>query len=59
MGRKIISFEVPVPADPAVKQAYLDLGWYELPGVFDDAPYLKWSHAKGSPRHPGDDDERK
>lgn len=55
--RYILKFEIPVPADPAVRQAYLDLGWYELPGAFDEPPYLKWSHGRGSPKHPGKDQD--
>lgn len=50
MRTSIIAFEIPVPASSALRQQYLDLGWYEL----TDPPRLKWSFASGSPRHPGD-----
>jgi hypothetical protein len=59
MGEKftILKFEIPLPPEDEV-QAYLDMGWYRLPGLLSGEPdYLKWSYGKGSPRHPGDDVE--
>lgn len=50
MRTRIHEFEIPLPADPAVLAAYESLGWYRL----DNPPRLKWSHARGSPRHPGE-----
>lgn len=50
MSVRLHQFEIPVPANPALLAAYEALGWYRL----DDPPRLKWSHARGSPRHPGE-----
>lgn len=44
----IHQFRIPRPADPKALQDYLALGWYEL------GDELRWSHARGSPVHPGD-----
>lgn len=54
MGEKILKFEIPVPADARLLQAYLDLGWSRLRGLFGEPDYLKWSHGKGSPQRPRD-----
>lgn len=44
----IHQFQIPRPTDPKALQEYLALGWYEL------GEELRWSHARGSPVHPGD-----
>lgn len=45
--------KIDMPDDPAVKAAYLELGWIELRGVFEGEPYLKWPFDLRSPEHPG------
>lgn len=50
-------FRIPVPENPAQLQAYLDMNWLLLPGGIGQPPHLFWSHARGSPRHPGDSSE--
>lgn len=47
--------EIPVPEDPELRQAYIDLGWIQLPGLFGGQPYLKWAKVGlGTPQYPGE-----
>lgn len=53
MPNYLTNFEIPVPADSELLKEYLGMGWYQL----NDPPRLKWSYARGSPRHPGEPPE--
>lgn len=51
MPLSLHEYEIPVPEDSALLAEYKALGWYRL----DDPPRLKWSFARGTPRHPGEE----
>lgn len=47
----IFRWAVPVPDDQTLLDEYLRLGWIRVEGGMD-GPYLRWSHALGTPQHP-------